>query len=228
MSFDIIERVGRGNNFVFITSNFHMEANASSDIDIYCVIQEGCSSVNLAYDANGVWTEVFIDTMADLSQKIANFDEIAMNFILELSFVAGDRAIYDALHATISQAVTGYRLPQHRKNLLKYRIKTLLSKYLSTDLYTEIDQAHFLLNSMTYPLIQLILEHHQIFPSSPKRWLMQLKTNISDDECALISRFLSHKCSKTEVELLCDRYTGKLDPIFQEKPSAANRTTALS
>lgn len=80
---------------------------------------------------------------------------------------------------------------------------------------------------MSYPLIQIVLEHHNIFPSSPKYWALQLQNNLPSDEFKTISRFLSHQCSKEEVIILCEKYAGNLSPMHIEKGSG-NDITFLS
>ena len=178
-------------------------------------------------DVSGMWVELFIDTLDDLRAKIGNMDEIAINFILEMPFVDGDRNAFDAVHAEVSELVRHYRLPPERRNLLRYRVKVLLSKYLTPEPGTGAAQAHLFVNAMSYPLVQLAFERHGIFPSSPRRWLSQLRDAMPSESFEALARFLAHGATRDEVIALCDRYVGTLDPISINKPSSVNRITFL-
>ncbi|HEY0027407.1 MAG TPA: hypothetical protein VGC35_06015 [Allosphingosinicella sp.] len=220
-------RLGAKDDIVFVTSNRGFAESRSTDIDVYCVIRSGCSRIEMFEDHEGTWVEFFIDTLADLRAKIANMDEIAINFILEMPFVDGDRSAFDAIHAEVSELIRQYRLPPERRNLLKYRVKVLLSKYLNPEPGAGAAQTHFLLNAMSYPLVQLALEEHGIFPSSPRRWLSQMRDAMPVEAFEALARFLAHAATHDEVITLCDRYVGTLNPIRIDKPYPLNRITFL-
>lgn len=225
MILDIVTKFVRKEEILFITSNLNDGKSKSSDIDIYCVTT-GKSFVELFYNSESQWVELFVDNISDVNKKINNVDEIAINFIRELQFDFGDKDEYLKLYEKTSRIIQKYNLPTHRKNLLKYRIKVLLSKYVREDI-KNADQDNLIINSMSYPLIQLVLEYHNIFPSSPKYWVLQLQNNLPPDEFKTISRFLSHQCNKEEVVILCEKYAGNLGPIHIEKENN-NDTTFLS
>lgn len=225
MILDIVTKFVRKEEILFITSNLNTDKNKSSDIDIYCVTT-GKSFVEFFYNAESQWVELFVDNISDVNKKIYNIDEIAINFIRELHFYFGNKDKYLELFEKTSLVIQEYNLPPYRKNLLKYRIKVLLSKYINEDTKS-VNQDNLIINAMSYPLIQLVLEHHNIFPSSPKYWISQLQNNLPPDEFKVISRFLSHQCSKEEVVILCEKYAGNLDPIHIEK-EGCNDITFLS
>lgn len=226
MIIDTVTKFVREEEMLVLMSNFGDATSNTSDIDIYC-ITTGKSSVQLFYNEEHEWVELFIDSIADVYKKIENVDEIAINFIRELKFVAGNREIYSELLERTFVVAESYQLPPNRKNLLKYRIKTLLSKYLRPDAELNVAQHHFILNAISYPLIQLVLEHHNIFPSSPKRWLVQLQHAISGEEFDMLSGFLAHRCDRDAVIALCEKYGGEPDPISISKAND-NDVTFLS
>ena len=228
MIMDIVEQFVSKETVVFVTTNAEDDEIPSSDVDIYCVTSCGQSSVHMFYNDDRLWTELFIDTVADLRNKLAHVDEIAVNFIRELRFASGDRETYEQLLAEVSQLVKEYRLPPSRKNLLKYRVKTILSKYSNLGENSSLAQKYFLLNSMSYPLIQLVLEHHRIFPSSPKRWIGQLRDSIPRDDFEEIDKFLAHRCTNDDAIRLCAKYAGDLDAVHMEKKAGENNSTFLS
>lgn len=227
MILDIVARYVDLDAVLFITSNGNDTPRRSADIDIYCVTSGGTSSVHL-FAGEDVWIELFVDVIDDLRLKLENCDEIAVNFLHELSFVSGDRKLHAALRAETAALRHTYRLPPHRQNLLKYRIAVLLSKYRACDEEDLPSQAHLLLNAMSFPLIQLALERHGLFPGSPKIWLAQLREAIPPPDFDALERFLAHRTSAAEVERLCETYAGGLEPIHIEKVAGQNRITALS
>lgn len=226
MILDTVTRFVRGEEILLVMSNSDDKTSNSSDIDIYC-ITTGESSVQLFYNEKREWVELFIDNISDVYKKIANVDEIAINFIRELKFVSGNREVYSKLLTKTSGVTENYHLPPNRKNLLKYRVKVLLSKYLKPEAELSLAQQHFILNAISYPLIQLILEHHNIFPSSPKRWLIQLQHALSINEFDMLSGFLAHQCDRNAVIALCEKYADKPDPISIKK-TRDNDVTFLS
>lgn len=226
MILNIVTKFVHEEEIIFIVSNFNDTKSNSSDIDIYCVTT-GKSFVNFFYNDKHEWVELFVDNIFDVYKKINNVDEIAINFIREFKFVFGDHKIYLELFNKTSLLVENYHLPQHRKNLLKYRIKVLLSKYIKPDTINHLAQENFIINAISYPLIQLILEYYAIFPSSPKRWILQLQSTLPADEFETLSRFLSHQCNRNEIIALCERYAGEPDSMHIKK-ERDNNITSLS
>lgn len=211
-------------NVLLLLGNQSRLGKTSSDIDLYCITTKAPSAVHLFHNEAGVWTELFIDTLDDVYKKINNVDEIAINFIRELEFISGDRQLYTKLLEKTHPIVSRYLLPRHRKNLLKYRAKVLFSKYLYNNSNIAEVQKNFILNALSYPLVQLIMEYHGIFPSSPKRWLEQLKDCLSEADFALVRRFLSHESDHSEICLLYEKYAGNLTEIHIEKDGENNLT----
>lgn len=214
MIINLVTKFTRKEDIIFITSNHKSKKAHSSDVDIYCVTN-GKSSVELFYDKS-TWTEIFIDNIIDVYKKIENMDEIAINFLCELPFVYGDRVLYTGLRNKASLARENYHIPPKRKNILKYRIKVLLSKYINSGTKNEI-QNTFTINALSYPLVQLILEHNNIFPSSPKRWIIQLQEKLPQNEFKPIKRFILHQSSRSEIINICEKYIKDIDPIHIEK-----------
>jgi len=214
MIVDLVTKFTRKEDIIFITSNYKSKNADSFDVDIYCVTN-GKSSVELFYNES-VWTEIFIDNIVDVHKKIGNVDEIAINFLCELPFFYGDRAIYSDLRNKASLAIENYHIPPKRKNILKYRIKVLLSKYVNSGTEDKI-QNMFIINALSYPIIQLILEHNNIFPSSPKRWILQLQEKLPKNEFKPIKRFILHQSGRDEIINLCEKYIKDIDPIHIEK-----------
>ncbi|MGN7765834.1 hypothetical protein [Paenibacillus sp. 22594] len=188
---------------LFITSQ-HKD---SYDIDIYCVVKAGHSSFHLFQDEDGRWIELFVDSKKGMLRKINNVDEICINFITEMNLIYGDRVYFDEIYNRAFDKKKSYKLPEERKVLIKYRIKVLASKLHSTP---ADNQEHFILNALTYPLIQLILDEYSIFPASPKKWIIQLKEALplpifNDEVNALIER------DRTQVLKLVEKYTSDFE-----------------
>ena len=224
MILELVRKFIDVNEVLFITSNIN--SRDSDDIDIYCVTKYR-SSVHLFYNEENVWTELFVDRLEDALAKIENMDEIAINFIQEMEFLYGDRELFGQLKFKAEQSVLSYSIPDDRKNIIKYRIKVLLSKYLNPNKKNTEIQNRFIVNSLTYPLIQLILEHHGIFPSSPKKWMLQLESALDKKEFNEISRFISGELDSQSVLNLCSKYVGVLSAINLDK-SENNDTTFIS
>ncbi|MEX0909827.1 MAG: hypothetical protein WDZ75_00870 [Candidatus Paceibacterota bacterium] len=224
MIIDLVTKFTRKEDIIFITSNHETKKSDSSDIDIYCVAN-GKSLVELFYDKS-VWTEIFIDNVADVHKKIKNVDEIAINFLCELPFVFGDRAIYTDLHDKAVLTKKNYRIPPKRKNLLRYRIKVLLSKFINSGTEDET-QNKFIINTLSYPLIQLVLEDNNVFPSSPKRWISQLREKLPPSEFEIVKRFVLHQSSRDEIINVCEKYIKDIEPIHIKK-NGDNNITFLS
>lgn len=224
MILGIVKKFIRSEEILLITSN--IDSKNTSDIDIHC-ITTGKSSVHLFKGADNVWTEIFIDHIDDVYKKIENVDEIAINFIRELDFIFGDKNLHDELFIKIEKHILNYKIPEKRKNIIKYRIKVLLSKYLNPISQNDRIQQRFVLNSMNYPLIQLVFDYYKVFPSSPKKWIQQLREKIPTSDFGNIERFIMGDADKTLVKSLCDKYAGNLDNMEFDK-SIGNDITFIS
>lgn len=214
MILEIVKKYLRPEEILLITSN--VGSGDSSDLDIYCVTSAK-SSVHIFKNENSVWTELFIDSLDDLNKKIENMDEIAMNFIHEMDFVYGDRILFNELNDKIGKRIRNYKIPEKRKNLIKYRIKVLLTKYLKPCKNNIETQNRFIINSLSYPLIQLVLEYHKIFPSSPKRWIVQIRDHVPAKEFNDIQRFIDGNADDVLILALCEKYAGCLADIELDK-----------
>lgn len=224
MILEIVKRFVSPEEILFVTSN--VDSKNTSDIDIYC-ITTGKSSAHLFYNESKVWIELFIDNLSDVHKKIENFDEIAINFIREMDFIYGDKDLFVELRAKTEQYALNYKIPEKRKNIIKYRIKVLLSKYLNPDKESTEIQSKFILNSLTYPLIQLILEHYNIFPSSPKRWILQLKSKVTEEEFNRVSKFINGELDCKLLLNMYSEYVGDVSAIDLDK-SQNNHITFIS
>ncbi|MEI6528592.1 MAG: hypothetical protein WCO10_02900 [bacterium] len=224
MILETVKKYLKPEEIVLITSNYG--GGQSSDIDIYC-ITTAKSAIYLFSNKDSVWIELFIDNIEDVYNKINNIDEIAINFIREMDFVYGDKSLFEALRTRTEKIVSNYKIPERRKNIIKYRIKVLFSKYLSCDRNKNETQRKFIINSLSYPLIQLVLEYYNIFPSSPKKWIIQLKKRIPRRDFLDIQRLISGDAGKNLIIRLYDKYVGKLGNIKLDK-SKDNNLTFLS
>ncbi len=212
------------NDVIFVTSN---NKKNSSDYDIYIIVQSKVkSSVHIFYMDNELY-EIFIDNSIDLSTKIDNYDEIAINFLIELPFIYGDQKRYNEFKELAVKKIQNYKLPEDKKNKIRYRVKVISSKLFNPDNNSTYEQSIFLRNSLTYPLIQLILDYHSIFPSSPKRWIKQIKEKVKPDEYMEISILFDSEVDIQQLKKLIEKYSGKLLPINMDK-SAENSTTFIS
>lgn len=224
MIYNIVKKFVDQSNILLITSNY--KKKNSSDVDIYCVTT-GRSFVNIFYDEKYGWIEIFSDNINDVYKKIENVDEIAINFINEMDYIYGDKSLFLELAAKIKIVIENYQIPEKRKNIIKYRIKTLLSKYLNPDDATNLLQQKFIVNSLSYPVLQLALEYYNIFPSSPKRWLSQLEFGIPKEDFKEIEDFLNNIDGLNTVKKVCAKYCGELKNIRLDK-SKNNEITFIS
>jgi hypothetical protein len=224
MIYSIVKKFVNKSNILLITSNY--QKKNSSDVDIYCVTT-GKSFVNIFYDKKYGWVEIFSDNINDVYKKIENVDEIAINFINEMDYIYGDKSLLSELLTKTKMVIENYQIPERRKNIIKYRIKTLLSKYLNPDDTTNLLQQKFIVNSLSYPILQLALEYYKIFPSSPKRWLSQLESKIPKEDFKEIEDFLNNVDELNTVKKICTKYCGELDNISFDK-SKNNDITFIS
>lgn len=199
----------------------------SSDIDVYCVTKKAKSSVHLFYDRNGIWNEFFIDNIKDIKAKLENKDEIAINFLLEMDFIIGDKKIYNILKTKAQSLKSNYRLPNNRSRIIKYRVKILSTKFFNPIKPIDEIQQRFILNSLSYPIIQLALVKYHILPSSPKMWILQLKKDMPKEKYGELTLLIQGKCSDKLLKNLIDEYAGDISEIHIDK-SVDNDTTFLS
>lgn len=224
MIYDIVSKIIDPEEILLITSN-HRNGD-SDDIDIYC-ITKGKSFVRLFKDVSGNWVEIFVDNISDVYKKIENQDEIAINFIYEMDFMYGDKDLYENLRIKAYEKIKNYSIPEKRKCLLRYRIKVLFSKYIFSKKMRDEFQARFILNAINYPLVQLIMEANGIFPSSPKRWISQLKENLSSKDFLMVQTLINGTIEYETLKELCQKYTQDLNLIEIDK-STNNETTFIS
>lgn len=211
----------------FVTSNYG-DANANtSDVDVYCVSRD-TSEVHIFNHEKLGWVELFIDSENDMQAKLDNNDEITVNFLREMPYVFGSKRLHSRYESLAKEASSNYSISAHRKNVIVYRCKVLLSKYLHPDQVVSIEQLHFLVNSLSYPVIQLVMLHHRIYPSSPKRWITQIKDALDPDEYECVRRFIEHEMTKEEIVRMVDKYGGELQSIKIDKSEQDNSTTFIS
>ena len=199
----------------------------SSDIDVYCVTKKAKSSVHLFHDRNGIWNEFFIDNIKDTKAKLENKDEIATNFLLEMNFIIGDRKIYNILKIKAQSLKSNYTLPNNRSRIIKYRVKVLSTKFFNPIKPIDQIQQRFILNSLSYPIIQLVLAKYRILPSSPKMWVLQLKKCMPEEKYGELILLIQGKCSDKLLKKLIDEYAGDIPEIHIDK-SVDNDITFLS
>lgn len=199
----------------------------SSDIDIYCITKNTSSSIHMFYDQDGVWNELFVDNIADTYNKLQNVDEIIVNFLLDMDFIYGNKLKYETLQKEAERVKNKYKLPQKRKDVVRYRIKVLSSKYFNPIKPVDSLQQHFLLNSLNYYLVQLILENYHIFPSSPKKWILQLKEKLPKQDLDVLENLIKGQISSRKLKQLVNRYTMDLKTIDIDK-SKDNKITFIS
>lgn len=163
-------------HILFITAQ---DTSISSDVDIYCVISNKIKSqVHIFRDGNKQ-VEVFIDSWDDMVQKIKNFDEIVVSFIMRMKLIA-DNGYYKKAKSLVKKK---FHLPKNRLSLLQYRIAVIGSKYISAK--DPLSRSFFKGQVISY-LVLALLEKHGIWPQSPKRWIEQLKAlNTADAKIIL-------------------------------------------
>ncbi len=141
---------------------------SGSDIDIYCVIRNNNNSSVKIFEINGVWVEIFIDTWKDMETKISNADEICVSFITKMQNHYSSGNSYKEATKLIPSK---FRIPEKRKNILYYRIKVLLSKYLSSK--SKQEKKYF--KGQIMPILFLLaFSKIQKWPPSPKKWITAL------------------------------------------------------
>ncbi len=198
----------QNDNVLFILQN----KQTSFDNDYYCVFSGNSQSKVLMFaDENHIWTEIFADNKNDLDYKLVQYDEIILNFLTQMVFVDGNIEDFNHYKRLALQKKENFIYPADRIWKLKYRISTLYSKYRN---YKEVSndlQSNFILNTLNYPLVQLILITNKIVPTSPKQWISQLKEILDDKEFDIISSLVLQTIQENELQFLYDKYVGKLE-----------------
>ena len=72
----------------------------SYDQDVYIMTKQNISFFKL-WKFDGIWYEVFVDSEKVLHNKLANKDEIIINFLNQFTFYHGDPDLY---HSAYTQA----------------------------------------------------------------------------------------------------------------------------
>ncbi|MGU9544576.1 hypothetical protein [Bacillus cereus] len=186
----------------------------SSDIDIYCIVKDNVkSSLHFFYDNNKIWNEIFIDNVTDVKRKIENVDEICINFLCDFPLIYGkEESIYNIIKLA-EKKKRNYEIPLKRKKIIEYRIKVSASKLLNKKYNLSKEQRQFLLNTINYPLIQLIFDYYKIFPKSPKLWIEQFRENIPAKDYQDIKLLLNGEISDEVLEGVLAKYCNVLDQI---------------
>lgn len=196
------------NSILFILQN----KQKSFDNDFYCVFAGNSQSKVIMYTSeNQIWTEIFVDNKDDLDYKLTQYDEIIVNFLTQMVFVDGSIEAFNHYKILALQKKENFIYPADRIWKLKYRISTLYSKYQNHKEISNELQSGFILNSLNYPVIQLILITHNIVPTSPKQWISQLKEVLEDKEFNIISSLVLQTIQSNELQYLYDKYVGKLE-----------------
>lgn len=215
----IIERltalVGGLQNIHFITKQ---GLESGSDIDIYCVVKNSQESRVLIEERDGIWSEMFIDSWNDMTEKIVNADEIVRNFIIDMPLLYTEDDSHLRARALIPAQ---YALPIERRNLLYYRIKVLGSKYLSAvDART---QAFF--RGQLYPHLALaIFDRYGLWPRGPKQWLRQLEEMGESESEALLQVLNDNAVIPRElIHMFADKFNG----LDIKKAAGKNKITYL-
>jgi len=174
---DIFKEVSNRTNreIIFINSNL---GNQSHDIDIYCVTKGGESSTHCFWNEEGVWTEIFIDSIENVEHKINTVDCLGINYLTMLPFFYGDREIHNILCEKANNVKQNYNLYDLDAKLYAYRIRISYEKIVTAD--NEWNKRLFI-NAMTYPIIQYLLGKYHIFQKSPRNWIEQLKETMGND-----------------------------------------------
>ena len=198
----------QNDSILFILQN----KQTSFDKDYYCVFAGNSQSKVLMFnDVNSIWNEIFVDNTNDLDHKLNNYDEIILNFLTQMVFVEGNIEDFEKYKSLALQKKQNFIYPDDRIWKLKYRISTLYSKYQnSKDVSNEL-QSRFILNTLNYPFIQIILIANKIVPASPKQWISQLKEILDENEFDIISSLIYQTIQANELQFLYDKYVGKLE-----------------
>lgn len=203
-------------NILFVTAQF---TDKSSDIDIYCVVKKGLKSQIHIYKKNNYWIEIFIDAWEDMTQKIENYDEIAVSFISKMDLVA--HLSNDNYYRKALQLIkVKYKLPIKKKELLQYRIKVLASKYFSA---IDSKNRDFFVGQLLPYLTLAVFEKYGIWPESPKKWIYQLEQIKKPESKKMLEVLDGH----AKVDNLIKIFTSDFKGIHLMKDNKNNKTTFL-
>lgn len=213
-------------DILFVTWNGLL--NNSADIDVYIVTKKNSiSRVDIFPDKSNMWHELFIDTIDDLQKKLKNYDEIVINFLIEFDFAFGNKKLYqEYLSAAEKRRQSFNNFPEHRKNIILYRIKVLSSKLadISNDQITKI----FLRNSLVYHIAYYLLVSHNQLPSSPKRWITQLQESLKPEEFAIFKSFVDGSMSNNQAIIYAQTIAHNIPELHIDKSISDNSLTFLS
>jgi hypothetical protein len=194
------------------------DTDVSSDIDVYCLVDDHITSAVEIFDYKGIPIEIFVDNLTSAKAKIANADEIAVSFLTRLPIVyADDTGTLDALRNAIPEK---FCLPPRRRNLVFYRIKVLYSKYLSA----KQQQKLFFKGQILPQLMSLSFDAAGLWPASPKKWHEQLAST----KHPLALKVLEAHTDDAVFAEVCEDAIDHLQPISLTKPNGQNSITLLS
>lgn len=205
----IIEHLDESrDNILFILQN----TEKSIDNDYYCLFRgSGLSKVLMFNDENKVWNEIFMDNESDLNYKLDNFDEIIINFLSQMTYIEGDIEAFNMYKKIALSKKNNYTYPPDRIWILKYRISTLFSKYKNYIDSSDEFQSKFILNSLNYPILLLLLISNKVTPDSPKKWISQLQKSIDKEEFKVLLSIVNQSVHLNDLQILIDKYVGTLD-----------------
>lgn len=117
------------------------------------------------------------------------------------------------------------KFPKCRKQIILYRIKVLLSKFIdpTNDQLTKT----FLRNSLTYHVAYYLLVTHNQLPSSPKRWVKQLQNTLSMKDFIRFRDFANGDMSDNEVVIYLQAMTKTMPELHINKSGSDNSLTFL-
>jgi hypothetical protein len=204
----IDKKLGQRNILLFSLIN----TQPSSDKDVYCIFSGTKKSwVEFYLDEYNIWTEVFVDNAQDVDLKLGNYDEIAINFLCEMTFYSGNYESYQFYKDLAEKIKLNFKYPSHRLWPLKYRIYNLYYKYINNLDCASREQICFLLNSLNYPLFQYILVTQNVVPSSPKKWLSQLAKILPPGDYEILTKMIFNKITLHEIQYIYQKYIGEID-----------------
>lgn len=187
-----------------------------SDYDIYCVVDDSIESTVRIFKDGNDWVEIFIDSWSDMKNKIENSDEICVSFIRNMRNVF-DNNSFEYAKTFIPEK---FKIPQKRINLIYYRIKVLYSKYNGVS--TEKEKQYFK-GLILQQLFMLVFDHSGIWPSSPKKWFLQIERMNYD----FARKVIIAQDDKILFEKICNEEESKFMGISIVKKSIDNQVTFL-
>lgn len=179
----------------------------SYDQDVYIVTKQNISFFKL-WKFNGIWYEVFVDSEQVLHNKLANRDEIIINFLNQFTFYYGNSEKYYFMYSLAKDAKNQYSMSLNKKRKIQYRIKVLSSKVTGDSLNDA-----FIISSMVYPIAQLLLEKSGVMQCSPKQWTKIIQTKCDSYYCNLFIKMLRQQILVDELQVLIDYLCDDFDGI---------------